>query len=253
MHAGLPKRRGNPKDDFRNAQLYKNKIEKLKPIIMQQYEYTNKIYYDHFVLPFTIGLVVLLGYLCVKYYKWIKSFPKEERKKIRKGLFSFKTIHSGWEIFRESLLHHNIFKTNPMLGYMHMTFAFGWFLLIVVGKIESMVYHTSAFNPPYFAIFFRYFHPAKETFPYSEFFAFLMDLILTFLLIGILLAVTKRFCSRIFGMKKTTKQRTYDLLILTVLWLIFPVRFLAESFTSGLTLTAWRCGTPFSTRIILKI
>ena len=81
MHAGLPKRRGNPKDDFRNAQLYKNKIEKLKPIIMQQYEYTNKIYYDHFVLPFTIGLVVLLGYLCVKYYKWIKSFPKEERKK----------------------------------------------------------------------------------------------------------------------------------------------------------------------------
>lgn len=234
MYVGLPERCGNPEDDFRNAQLYKNKIEKLKPITMQQYEYTNKIYYDHFVLPFTIGLVVLLGYLCVRYYKWIKSFPKEERKKIRKGLFSFKTIRSGWEIFRESLLHHNIFKTNPMLGYMHMTFAFGWFLLIVVGKIESMVYHTSAFNPPYFAIFFRYFHPAKETFPYSEFFAFLMDLILTFLLIGILLAVTKRFCSRIFGMKKTTKQRAYDLLILTVLWLIFPVRFLAESFTSGL-------------------
>ena len=74
------------------------------------------------------------GVLCVRYYKWIKSFPKEERKKIRKGLFSFKTIRSGWEIFRESLLHHNIFKTNPMLGYMHMTFAFGWFLLIVVGK-----------------------------------------------------------------------------------------------------------------------
>ena len=161
MYVGLSERRGNPEDDFRNAQLYKNKIEKLKPITMQQYEYTNKIYYDHFVLPFTIGLVVLLGYLCVRYYKWIKSFPKEERKKIRKGLFSFKTIRSGWEIFRESLLHHNIFKTNPMLGYMHMTFAFGWFLLIVVGKIESMVYHTSAFNPPYFAIFFRYFHPAN--------------------------------------------------------------------------------------------
>ena len=192
------------------------------------------MYYDHFVLPFTIGLITLLVYLCIKYYKWIKSFPKEERKKIRKGLFSLQTIRSGWEIFRESLLHHNIFKTNPMLGYMHMTFAFGWFLLIVVGKIESMIYHTSAFNPPYFAIFFRYFHPANETFPYSETFAFLMDLILLFLLIGIGLAVTKRFYSRLFGMKKTTKQRAYDLLILTVLWLIFPVRFLAESFTSGL-------------------
>ena len=78
---------------------------------------------NYSVLPFTIGLVVLLGYLCVRYYKWIKSFPKEERKKIRKGLFSFKTIRSGWEIFRESLLHHNIFKTNPMLGYMHMQSA----------------------------------------------------------------------------------------------------------------------------------
>ena len=62
MYVDLSERCGNPEDDFRNAQLYKNKIEKLKPITMQQYEYTNKIYYDHFVLPFTIGLIVLLGY-----------------------------------------------------------------------------------------------------------------------------------------------------------------------------------------------
>lgn len=192
------------------------------------------MYYDHFVLPFTIGLHILLIYLCIKYYKWIKSFPQSERIKMRKGLFSLRTLRSCKEIFQESLLHHKIFKTNPMLGYMHMTFAFGWFLLIVIGKIESMVYHTSAFNPPYFAIFFRYFHPVKETFPYSEVFAFLMDLILLFLLIGIALAVTKRFCSRLFGMKKTTKQRPYDIVILTVLWLIFPVRFLAESFTNGI-------------------
>ena len=191
------------------------------------------MYYDHFVLPFTIGLNILLIYLCFKYYRWIKSFPKADRIKIRKGLFSTRTIRSAKEIFQESLIHRNIFRTNPMLGYMHMTFAFGWFLLIVIGKIESMVYHTSAFNPPYFAIFFRYFHPAKETFPYSETFAFLMDTILLFLLIGILLAVTKRFYSALFGMKKTTNQKPYDLLILTVLWLIFPVRFLAESFTSG--------------------
>ena len=57
MYVGLSERCGNPEDDFRNAQLYKNKIEKLKPITMQQYEYTNKIYYDHFVLPFTICLL----------------------------------------------------------------------------------------------------------------------------------------------------------------------------------------------------
>jgi len=192
------------------------------------------MYYDPFVLPFTIGLNTLLIYLCIKYYKWIKRFPAEERQKIRKGLFSLKTIQAGKEILLESLLHHKIFRTNPLLGYMHMTFAFGWFLLIIMGKIESMVYHTSAFNPPYFAIFFRYFHPAKETFPYSDVFAFLMDLILLFLLIGITLAVLKRLYSKLFGMKKTTRQRPYDLIILTVLWLIFPMRFLAESFTSGI-------------------
>ena len=192
------------------------------------------MYYDNFVLPFTIGLITLLVYLCVRYYKWIRSFPKIDRIKIRRGLFSRKTLVSIKEIFMESLLHHKIFKTNPVLGYMHMTFAFGWFLLIIFGKIESMVYHTSAFNPPYFAIFFRYFHPATETFPGSETFAFIMDLILSFLLLGILLAVIKRFYSKMFGMKRTTKQRPYDLLILTVLWLIFPARFIAESFSSGI-------------------
>ena len=190
-------------------------------------------YYDNFVLPFTIGLAALLVYLIVRYYKWIRSFPRVDRLKIRRGLFSRQTARSVKEVFMESLLHHKIFRTNPVLGYMHMTFAFGWFLLIIFGKIESMVYHTSAFNPIYFAIFFRYFHPAKETFPGSETFAFIMDLILSFLLLGVLLAVTKRFYSKMFGMKKTTRQRPYDLVILTTLWLIFPARFIAESFTAG--------------------
>ena len=123
MYVGLPERSGNPENDFRNAQLYKNKIEKLKPITMQQYEYTNKIYYDHFVLPFTIGLVVLLGYLCVKYYKWIKSFPKEERKKIRKGLFSFKTI--------DSIFPTTINKNHPKAKVMCMYPSIGFVLNIL--------------------------------------------------------------------------------------------------------------------------
>ena len=190
------------------------------------------MYYDHFVLPFTIGLAALLVYLCVRYYRWIRNFPRVDRIKIRRGLFTWQTARSVKEIFMESLLHHKIFVTNPMLGYMHMTFAFGWFLLILVGEIESVTYHERVLNPPYFAIFFRYFHPAKETFPGSEVFAFIMDLILAFLLLGILLAVVKRFYSRMFGMKKTTRQRPYDLVILTTLWLIFPARFIAESFTS---------------------
>ncbi len=192
------------------------------------------MYYDPFVLPFTIGLTALLLFLIIKYIRWIRTFRKSERRKIRKGIFSLKTLRSIGEIFSECLLHRKIYRTNPFLGYMHTCFGLGWFLLIVAGKTESMVYHTSAVNPPYFAIFFRFFHPAKETFPYSNTFAFITDLLLLFILSGLFLALAKRLWSRIVGMRKTTKHRPLDLLILTTLWLIFPLRFLAESFTSGL-------------------
>lgn len=191
------------------------------------------MYYDPFVLPFTLGLNILLIFLLIKYTRWIRTFSKDDRKTIRKNIFSLKTLKASKEVFLESLVHHKIYRTNSFLGYMHMCFGLGWFLLIVIGKIESLVYHTSIFNPPYFAIFFRYFHPAQETFPYNSVFAFLMDLVLLMILSGLLLAWLKRLYSKALGMKKTTRHRPFDLLILTVLWLIFPLRFLAESFTSG--------------------
>ncbi|MDL2231433.1 (Fe-S)-binding protein [Porphyromonadaceae bacterium OttesenSCG-928-L07] len=191
------------------------------------------MYYDNFVLPFVIGLYSLLIYLAIKYIRWIRTFPKADKLRIIKGLFTTKTLRSIREIITESIVHNKIFRTNPFLGYMHMCFGLGWFLLIVVGKIESTVYHTSLFNPPYFAIFFRFFHPANETFPGSNTFAFLMDFILLFILSGVFLAWMKRLYSRVVGLKKTTKHRPFDLLILTVLWMIFPLRLLAESFTSG--------------------
>jgi Fe-S oxidoreductase len=45
--------------------------------------------------------------------------------------------------------------------------------------------------------------------------------------------VIKRFSSKIVGMKKTTRLKRTDKIALTALWLIFPSRLLAESFTSG--------------------
>lgn len=191
------------------------------------------MYYDPFVLPFTIGLNILLIYLVITYIRWIRSFSKEDRRTIRRNIISLKTLKAAREVFLESLVHHKIYRTSPFLGYMHMCFGLGWFLLIVVGKIESLVYHTSILNPPYFAIFFRYFHPAQETFPHSNTFAFLMDLILLMILSGLTLAFIKRLYSKALGLKKTTHHRPFDLIILTILWLIFPFRFLAESFTSG--------------------
>jgi len=60
-----------------------------------------------------------------------------------------------------------------------------------------------------------------------------MDLILAFILSGLVLAVIKRFSSRVVGMKKTTRLKPLDKIALTSLWLIFPSRLLAESFTGG--------------------
>ena len=60
-----------------------------------------------------------------------------------------------------------------------------------------------------------------------------MDLILACILSGLLLAVSKRFYSKVVGMKKTTRLKITDKIALTSLWLIFPSRLLAESFTSG--------------------
>ena len=64
-------------------------------------------------------------------------------------------------------------------------------------------------------------------------FRFSMDLILLFVLSGIVLALIKRTHSRWFGMQKTTRQSRFDRWALTSLWLIFPLRLFAESFTAS--------------------
>ncbi len=63
------------------------------------------------------------------------------------------------EIFMESLIHRKILKTNFRLGYMHMSLAFGWFLLIFFGTIEADIFGAKHLNAPYKAIFFRFFNP----------------------------------------------------------------------------------------------
>jgi Fe-S oxidoreductase len=60
-----------------------------------------------------------------------------------------------------------------------------------------------------------------------------MDLILAFILSGLLLAVIKSFFSGVVGLKKTTRLKITDKIALTSLWLRFRSRLLAESFTSG--------------------
>ncbi len=115
---------------------------------------------------------------------------------------------------------------------MHMSLAFGWFLLIAVGNLESRVYQPAGMNPPYIPIFFRFFHANPGVFPLHRVFSFVMDLLLLLVLSGVLLALAKRIYSRAYGMKRTTRLMPGDRFALTSLWLIFPLRLLAESFTS---------------------
>jgi len=121
---------------------------------------------------------------------------------------------------------------------MHMSFAFGWFLLIVMGNVESRIYSGWWINPPYYPIFMKFFIHDKRILPFEiftipGFLRFSMDLILLFILTGLVMAVIKRKRSKWFGVNKTTHLQLSDKVAMTCLWLIFPLRLMAESFTDG--------------------
>ena len=189
--------------------------------------------FDLFVLPFTLGLVFLLSYLAVQYTVWYFRLERPDRLKVRSGFFSKRLFSALKEISSESLLHRKIFLQNRLLGFMHMSLAFGWFLLIVVGNLESRVYEPVAANPPYVPIFFKFFHANPVNFPLHRVFSFVMDLLLLFVLAGVIMALAKRIYSRAYGMKRTTKLIPADRFAMMSLWLIFPLRLLAESFTAA--------------------
>jgi Fe-S oxidoreductase len=114
-----------------------------------------------------------------------------------------------------------------------MSLAFGWFMLICIGNLEAKAFSTNPINPPYYSIFFRFFEPNPGSYFFSSGFHFVMDLFLLMVLSGVALALFKRFRSKSFGMQQTTVHSRADKLALSVLWMIFPLRFLAESFTAG--------------------
>lgn len=189
--------------------------------------------FDLFVLPFTAGLAFLLVFISWKFISWVKALSEDDRKKVAKSVFTRSSLISVKEIMMESLLHRKIFKVNPRLGYMHMSLAFGWLLLILAGNLESRLFHHGEMSAPYVPIFFRFFHPNPVTFEFHKSFSVLMDLLLLFVLSGVALAYYKRLNSKFLGLKKTTKLVQGDRIALTALWFIFPLRLLAESFTSG--------------------
>src|SRR5574344_2100803 len=111
------------------------------------------MYFHPFVLPFCIGVLILFAILIIKYVRWTTQLSKTQVKLFWRKLFTWRIFVAVWECFRECLLHFRIYKHNIMLGIMHSSIAFGWFLLIVVGKIESWFYMESFFGRPWMGIF----------------------------------------------------------------------------------------------------
>ena len=191
-------------------------------------------FFAKFCIPFIIGAVVMFAVVLVKYFSWPRNLPKSDLKLIAKGLFTSRSIAAAWEVVSESLLHRRIFRVNPRLGYMHMSLAFGWFLLIAVGWIETVAYLGFTWVPLQGHVFFKYFVPLNGITEHKPVFDFVMDLLLLFVLSGVAMAWLKRLRSRALGMKRTTKHILFDRIALSALWFVFPMRLISESITAAI-------------------
>ncbi len=191
------------------------------------------MHFNLFVIPFMAGMVFLTILLAILYIKWLSNLEAGNLAKIGSNLFTVKTLRALQEVFMESLIHRKVFRNNLLLGYMHMSLAFGWFLLIVVGKFETFFYTGKFANEFYYPVFFRFFEQNPHKTGMLLIFNAVMDFTLLIVLSGIVVAILRRFRPRITGMKKNTKHSLGDRLALTALWLIFPLRLLAESTMAG--------------------
>ena len=192
--------------------------------------------FDPFVLPFLVGFFFVIGYCIVGLVRIMKQLPAEDRRKFLLSLITPATaLKNVWDIFANCLLHVKLWKRNKMLGFMHSSIAFGWFMIIVLGHLEVIFYCPDRIHLFYYPIFFNYFVAENESTIGGAVLFFLMDFFLLIILTGITLAIIKRVRSRIFGMRRTTRPSFLDLIGLYSLWAIFPLRLLAESFTAHIS------------------
>lgn len=191
-------------------------------------------FFAPFTIPFIVGTIFLFVALATKWILWIVRLPKVDKRLIAHNFFSLSTLVAIWEVVRESLLHVKIFRRNPLLGFMHMSLAFGWFLLIVVGWIETIVYLGFEMIPLQGHVFFKYFMPLNGIEAHIPLFEQLMDALLLLVLMGVALAWFKRIASKTMGMRRATKHVLFDRIALSALWFIFPARLVAESLTAAL-------------------
>ena len=192
--------------------------------------------YDPFVLPFEIGIIFIFIYLFIALIRVFNAMPGTDRKKFFLSLINPTIMYKNVrDVICDCLLHVKIFKRNALLGYMHASIAFGWFMLIVLGHIEVMLFVPQRNGTLHYPIFYRYFVAEQNATLKGAVFFFLMDFFLLVVLSGIGLAMYKRIRSTALGMRRTTKPCFADRVALWCLWSIFPLRLLAEGFTAGIS------------------
>ncbi|MBR1538816.1 MAG: (Fe-S)-binding protein, partial [Bacteroidales bacterium] len=190
--------------------------------------------YDPFVLPFVFGMTFVLGYCILALVRILVQLKAADRRKFALSLINPAILAKNIrDLFCDCLFHVKLWKRNKVLGYMHSSIAFGWFMIILIGHIETVLYIPERLHKLYYPIFFRYFMEVQGETLQGSFFFFLMDFFLLVVLSGITIAIIKRFRSRIVGMRRTTKLTLLDRIGLYSLWAIFPLRWIAEGFTAG--------------------
>lgn len=201
--------------------------------------------FDPFVLPFVLGMTFVLLYCVIGMIRIIFQLPKEDRRKFGRSLITPKTFWKDIkDLFNDCLIHIKIWKRKPLLGYMHSSIAFGWFMIIIIGHMEAV-----AFSPLrdmqipfmekmasnlYLPIFFRYF-AVEDASLKAQIYCFLMDFFLLIIISGIAIAVLKKKKPKNVGLKRVTKFGIREDLVRISLWTIFPLRFLAEASIAGIT------------------
>ena len=198
--------------------------------------------YSNFVIPFVVGISFMLIWLTVGLIRLLAKIPADDRRRFWKSLITPKiALKNIKDLFCDCLFHTKIWKRKPLLGYMHSSIAFGWFMLIVLGHIEvalfvpkHLAWTDGGLFYPIFYRFFVWINPGHVTLR-GWFFFFLMDFFLLYVLTGVGMAIFKRFRSIVLGMRHTTKPSLADRVALYSLWMIFPLRLLVESFTADLS------------------
>ena len=189
-----------------------------------------------FVIPFLIGMAFVLLYCFGAMIRVLYELSWQDRKKFFLSLLNPKILLKDIkDIFLNCLIHVPLWKRNKLFGYMHSSIAFGWFMIILLGHIEVLLFVPGRINLFYYPIFFNYFVAEDDVTLRGSLLFFLMDFFLLMIMSGIALAILRRIKNHVFGVKRMARPTFLNVVGLYSLWAIFPLRWLAESFTAHIS------------------